>query len=328
MALTDEQFAAWVAEHVDDVEERLREAVRSPYAYVEEAARYLMDLGGKRFRPALVVAAAGLGLGSAGPGSVDVEGMLSAGVVVELTHVASLYHDDVMDEAELRRGAPTAHRKWDNSLAIMVGDFLLAQASQIGAKLGEEFMVFQAQTLARLVQGQIAEMRLPEAGTDPITHHLDVLANKTGALIAASARYGGMFAGLPAWQIDALTEYGENLGMAFQLADDLLDIVSEESGKRPGTDLREGVPTLATLLVRRASRVEDTRLLALVAGPVVEADVVEALSLLRAHPALGEARSEVVRWADQAAGCLKGFPDGPAPRALQELCVQAVERTV
>ncbi len=321
VVMTDEQFAAWAAEQVELVEDRLRQAVRTPYAYVEEAARYLMDLGGKRFRPALVVAAAGLG-------EADTESMLSAAVVVELTHVASLYHDDVMDEAELRRGAPTAHRRWDNSMAIMVGDFLLAQASQIGARLGEDFMVFQAQTLARLVQGQIAEMRVPDPGADPIAHHLDVIANKTGALIAASARYGGMFAGLPAAQIEALTRYGEHLGLAFQLADDLLDIASEESGKRPGTDLREGVPTLATLLVKQAARPEDARLLSLLAGPVLEADVPEALALLRAHPALTEARSHVSDWAGKAAACLVDFPDNPATRALRLLCDQAVQRTV
>ncbi len=325
MGLTDERFSAWVADRTGQVEHRLHQATRTPYGFVEDAARYLIDLGGKRFRPALVVAAAGLGLES---GGTDEEGMLRAGVVVELTHVASLYHDDVMDEAELRRGAPTAHRRWGNSVAIMVGDFLLAQASQVGAVLGEDFMTYQARTLARLVQGQVAEMRGPEPGEDPIAHHLKVISDKTGALIAASARYGGMFAGLDADRIEALTSYGERLGMAFQLADDLLDILSEESGKQPGTDLREGVPTLAPLLVRRQNRPQDARLLELLAAPVAEPDLPEALGLLRAHPAIDEARAQIRRWADEALVFLKDLPESAAARALRLLCDQAVERTV
>jgi heptaprenyl diphosphate synthase len=303
----------------------LHEAVQTPYSFVEEAARYLIDLGGKRFRPALVIAGCGLGLADE---RIDDEGMIRSGVIVELTHVASLYHDDVMDEATVRRGAPTAHRRWTNSVAIMVGDFLLAQASQIGAVLGEEFMVYQAQTLATLVQGQIAEMRGPGPGVDPITHHLDVINGKTAALIAASARYGGMFARLDSDQIEALTRYGQRLGMAFQLADDLLDIVGHDFGKQPGTDLREGVPTLAPLLIAQANRPEDARLLEFLAGPVSEDDIPEALALLRANPAIREVRAQIQQWSDDAAAQLDGFCDDAATRALRLLCDQAVVRTV
>jgi len=324
LPLTDEQFAEWIAERARRVETRLHEAVHTPYSFVEEAARHLLDAGGKLFRPALTIAAGGLGLAS---GSVDEEGLIDAAVVVELTHVASLYHDDVMDEAELRRGGPTAHMKWGNSVAIMVGDFMLAQASLVGARLGEDFMLYQAGTLSRLVQGQIAEMRGPGPDADELAHHLKVISDKTAALIAASARYGGVFAQLPESQIAALTEYGEYLGMAFQLADDLLDILSEDSGKALGTDLREGVPTLTTLLVRHHARGEDARLLDLLSGPVADEDIPEALSLLTVHPAIDEARVQVRQWADQALSCISAFPDVAATRALRTLCSQAVLRT-
>ncbi|MCL2470604.1 MAG: polyprenyl synthetase family protein [Propionibacteriaceae bacterium] len=324
LSLTDEAFAQWIAEHNERVGVRLKETLRTPYSFVEEVATYLIDAGGKLFRPSLVFAAGGLGLES---GSVDEEGLISAAVVVELTHVASLYHDDVMDEAALRRGGPTAHRKWGNSVAIMVGDFMLAQASLVGAKLGEEFMTYQAKTLSRLVQGQIGEMKGPEPDVDDLTHHLAVVSNKTAALIAAAARYGATFAGLPGDQVEALTQYGERLGMAFQLADDLLDILSDESGKQAGTDLREGVPTVATLLVQRQQRDEDARLLELLARPVAEADLPEALDLLRVHPAVAEARAHVKRWADEAATYLSGLDDGPAVRALRTLCEQAIVRS-
>jgi len=324
LSLTDEAFEQWIAEHNERVGVRVKQALRTPYSFVEEVATYLVDAGGKLFRPALVFAAGGLGLES---GCVNEESLVSAAVVVELTHVASLYHDDVMDEAALRRGGPTAHRKWGNSVAIMAGDFMLAQASLLGASLGTDFVAYQAQTLSRLVQGQIAEMKGPEPGVDDLTHHLFVISNKTAALIAAAARYGATFAGLPPDQVEALTQYGERLGMAFQLADDLLDIVSEESGKQAGTDLREGVPTLATLLVRRQQRDQDARLLELLAGPVADTDLPEALGLLRVHPVVDEARAHVRRWADEALTYVNDFSDGPAARTLRTLCERAIVRT-
>lgn len=327
MPLTDEEFAGWVADLTQRVEEQLREAVATPYAFVEEAARYLLRAGGKLFRPALTIASGGLGFAEPGVGSVDDEALVSAAVVVELTHVASLYHDDVMDEAELRRGGPTAHMKWGNSVAIMVGDFMLAQASLVGAPLGEEFMTHQGRTLARLVQGQIAELRGPEPGADPIAHHLQVISDKTAALISSAARYGGMFASLPPGQVAALSQYGQYLGMAFQLADDLLDILSTESGKALGTDLREGVPTLTTLIVQRDNRPQDAHLLQLLSAPVPDEDIPEALALLSVHPAVDEARAQVRDYANQALSCLDGFPDAPATRALTTLCEQAVIRS-
>jgi heptaprenyl diphosphate synthase len=324
VAITDDQLTQWIEGLTSRVEVRIRETLSTPHRFVEEASRYLVDAGGKMFRPALVMAAGGLGIDA---GTVDEDALVSAAVAVELTHVASLYHDDVMDEAELRRGSATAHRKWSNSVAIMIGDYLLAEASVLGASLGVDFVRYQGHTISRLVQGQIAEMVGPDQGVDQLSHHLEVIRGKTAALINAAARYGGWFAGLETDRVEALTQYGENLGMAFQLADDLLDIVSEESGKARGTDLREGVPTLTTLLIQAQHRDEDTRLLELISAPVADADLDEALALVRAHPALEEARGEVRQWAEQARSCLEGFEDSASLRLLHMVCDEAVTRS-
>jgi heptaprenyl diphosphate synthase len=304
------------------VEAALHDAVKSDYPFVTEASRHLVDAGGKRSRPLLVLLAAQLG-DPAAPGVVP------AAVVVELTHLATLYHDDVMDEAELRRGAASANARWDNSVAILTGDFLFARASDILADLGPEAVRLQARTFERLVTGQIRETVGPVEGADQVEHYLSVLADKTGSLIATSARFGAMLSGADEQTVDVLTRYGERFGVAFQLSDDLLDVLSDStaSGKTPGTDLREGIPTLPVLLMRRAARAEDTRLLELLdSGLADDADHREALALLRAHPAMAEAQAEVVRWADAARETLALLPASPARAALEALCHQVVGR--
>lgn len=301
---------------VDAVEERLAQAVDSPEPFVAEAAAHLMNAGGKRFRPLLVMLAAQFG----DPDHADV---VPAAVVVELTHLATLYHDDVMDEAALRRGAPSANDRWGNSLAILVGDFLFAQASDLVADLGTEAVRIQARTFSRLVRGQIRETIGPAEGEDPLAHYLDVVADKTGSLIATSARFGARMSGAGDRVEEALTEFGERIGVAFQLSDDVLDIASdpEESGKTPGTDLREGVPTLPTLLARRSEAAADERLRSLLAGPITADDEVdEAVQALRSHPAMEEARAHVQAEADAARALLAELPDVPARAALAALC--------
>ncbi|MEO7979719.1 MAG: polyprenyl synthetase family protein [Sporichthyaceae bacterium] len=304
------------------VEEALHEAVKSDYPFVTEASRHLVDAGGKRSRPLLALLAAQLG-DPAAPGVVP------AAVVVELTHLATLYHDDVMDEADLRRGAASANARWDNSVAILTGDFLFARASDILADLGPEAVRLQARTFERLVTGQIRETVGPDEGADAVEHYLAVLADKTGSLIATSARFGAMLSGADEQSVDVVTRYGERFGVAFQLSDDLLDVLSEstESGKTPGTDLREGIPTLPVLLMRRVARPEDARLLELLdSGLADDVDFREALTLLRAHPAMGEAQAEVARWADAARESLAPLPDSPVKAALEALCHQVVGR--
>ena len=251
----DADFEAFVRRRIDAIELRLAEAAAAQTAFTSDAAQHLLAAGGKRFRPLLVVLASQLYAG-AEDSAID-----RAAIVMELTHVASLYHDDVMDEAEVRRGVPSANSRWGNTVAIMVGDFLFARASSTVATLGTDYVMLQAETFARLVQGQIAETRGLSEGEDPLRHYLDVIADKTGSLIAASTVFGGMVCGAPPEVLSALAAYGEEIGLVFQLSDDLLDIASDASGKTPGTDLREGVPTLPVLLLRASATDEDARLL-------------------------------------------------------------------
>nr|WP_187361283.1 polyprenyl synthetase family protein [Phytoactinopolyspora mesophila] len=290
---------------------------------MSEASRHLVRAGGKRFRPLLTLVAASFG-------DIEAPGVVPAAVVVELTHVGTLYHDDVMDEAQLRRGGPSANARWDNTVAILTGDFLFACASDMLADLGPESVRIQARTFRRLVQGQLRETIGAGEGEDPVEHYLSVLTDKTASLIAASVRLGALHAGADSDVVDMLGDYGERIGMAFQLADDLLDIAGESalSGKTPGTDLREGVATLPVLYARRAARAGDERLLELISGPIADdSDHAEALRLLRAHPAMEEARREVFRWADDARAALASVPDVPARRALEALCDTVVTRT-
>jgi heptaprenyl diphosphate synthase len=308
---------------LDAVESMLRDAVKSDYPFVTETSQHLVAAGGKRFRPLVVLLAAHFGDPAA-------SGVVPAGVVVELTHLATLYHDDVMDEADMRRGAASANSRWGNTVAILTGDFLFARASDILADLGPEAVRLQARTFERLVQGQIRETVGPDEGDDPVAHYLRVLADKTGSLIGTSGRFGAMLSGADESATEVLTRYGERIGIAFQLSDDLLDVLSDsdESGKTPGTDLREGVPTLPVLLLRRAARPEDGDLLAALAGPLDDdATLAATVRSLRAHPVMAEARAEVQRWADDARATLAPLPDLPAKVALESLCDFVVRRT-
>ena len=231
---------------MEAVERRLGEEVRLDDLQVDPATTHLVGAGGKRLRPALVLLAAELG---PRPGA---EAVLDSAVAVELTHLASLYHDDVMDDAPMRRGVPSVQSLFGNSVAILAGDVLFARASLVTSKLGPQAVKLHAMTFERLCQGQLHETIGPRASVSPRDHYIRVLADKTGSLIATSARYGVLFSG-GSWELaDALAQYGECIGVAFQLADDVIDIESDAAvtGKTPGTDLREGVDTMPTLLLR------------------------------------------------------------------------------
>jgi len=313
LPILDTELEARLSARMDEVEKALHGHVESEAPFVTEAARHLMEAGGKRFRPLLCFLAAETGDAAA-------EGVLTAACVVELTHLASLYHDDVMDEAALRRGAESANARWDNHVAILTGDFLFSKSSELTASLGAEAVLIQAQTFTRLVEGQILETLGPGPDDDPLEHYLRVVAGKTGSLIATSARYGAMFAGAPEEVVDALTSYGEKVGVAFQLSDDILDIASEssESGKTPGTDLREGVPTLPVLIASKSADPADARLLELLAGDLTDDALhAEALGLLRAHPAMAAARDYVASEANEAKRLLGVVPEGPVRTALE-----------
>jgi heptaprenyl diphosphate synthase len=297
--------------------------VKSDYPFVTETSAHLLTAGGKRFRPLVVLLAAQFG-------DPQAPGVVPAAVVVELTHLATLYHDDVQDEADLRRGAASANALWGNTVAILTGDFLFARASDILADLGPEAVRLQARTFERLVQGQIREAVGPEAGVDAVDHHLRVLSDKTGSLIGTSARFGAMLSGADPEVTDRLTEYGERIGIAFQLSDDLLDVTADsaELGKTPGTDLREGVPTLPVLLLERRPHTGDAELRELLDSDLSDdARLAQAVKALREHPVMDDARAEVQRWADDARASLAALPDIPARRALDALCDYVVRRT-
>ncbi|GAB2721749.1 polyprenyl synthetase family protein [Streptomyces bullii] len=326
LSVRDQALEADVQAGLAAVEEGLLEATKSEVPFITEAAQHLVRAGGKRFRPLLVMLAARFG-------DPYAPGIVPSAVVVELTHLATLYHDDVMDEAAVRRGVPSANTRWGNSVAVLTGDFLFARASQILADLGPEAVRVQAVAFERLVTGQILETAGPQDGRDPVDHYLDVLGGKTGSLVAVSCRFGAMMSGADETVVDVLTQYGERLGVAFQLADDVLDIASDshESGKTPGTDLREGIATLPVLRLReRAARLglaEDVALCELLDSDLTDDERhAEALRRLRAHPALDQARRDTVRYAEEARAALAPLRDGAAKAALMELCDAVVHR--
>lgn len=318
----DPALEARVRAGVAETERQLDAAVDTNQRFIAEAATHLLNAGGKRFRPLLVMLCAEFG----DPTATDI---VPAAVVVELTHLATLYHDDVMDGAPLRRGAESANFRYDNSIAILIGDYLFAQASSIVSHLGPDAVRIQAETFSRLVQGQIRETMRPDDGDDPLQHYLGVVADKTGSLVATSARLGAKMSGAPVEIERALTEFGERIGAAFQLSDDIIDIASEtdDSGKTPGTDLREGVPTLPVLFALQGTDPADARLRELLSQPLVDDGLhTEALTLLRAHPAMDEARAYVRAEAGAAQALLSTLPEGSARSALQSLCDTVVTR--
>ncbi|KDQ68868.1 MULTISPECIES: polyprenyl synthetase family protein [Streptomyces] len=326
LRVRDQALEADVQAGLAAVEAGLLDATKSDVPFITEAAQHLVSAGGKRFRPLLVMLASQFG-------DPEALGVVPAAVVVELTHLATLYHDDVMDEADVRRGVESANTRWGNSVAVLTGDFLFARASHILADLGPEAVRIQAEAFERLVTGQILETAGPRDGCDPVDHYMDVLAGKTGSLVAVAGRFGALMAGADESVVDILTQYGERLGVAFQLADDVLDIASDshESGKTPGTDLREGISTLPVLHLRaRAAaegRPEDLKLVELLDGDLNDdARLAEALHGLRAHPALEQARRDTVRYAQEARAALTPLPECYAKSALEELCDAVVHR--
>ena len=314
---------AELQEGMAKVESLLLSHIQGDYPLVEETSRHLVAAGGKRLRPLLTLLASQYG-------DKNRFGVIESAVVCELTHVATLYHDDVMDEASLRRGVESANHRWGNTVAILTGDYLFAKVSALLADIGPEAVRLQASTFERLVIGQIMETQGPQNGEEPLAHYLQVVADKTGSLIAASARFGAMVSGAPDEIKETLTVFGEKIGVAFQLADDVIDIASEshQSGKTPGTDLREGVPTLVTLNVMKSRRAEDRELKALLAAPIKDEVVVaQVLGELRSHPALEESREQLQQIARDARTALGPLPANDVTGALFSLCDAIIDRT-
>ncbi len=314
---SDPTLAADIADGLVGVEKVLAEAAQAEEALLTEASRHLIDAGGKRFRAILVLLAAHFG-------DARDERIVPAAAAIELTHLATLFHDDVMDEAVIRRGLPSANSRWSNTIAILTGDFLFARASSLLAELGAEAIRIQAETFSRLVSGQVAETLGPRPGQDPLAHYLSVVEDKTASLIATAGRFGAMFSGAPADLVERISSASHALGVAFQLSDDILDVASEsaESGKAPGTDLREGVRSLPVLhaLASPANGDERLRDLLSLGGLTDDSQHAEALALLRAHPAMDAARADLRRWSDAARAEVAGLPDIPARRAFEIMC--------
>jgi heptaprenyl diphosphate synthase len=306
-----------------EVEALLRGSIEGKYPLVIETSRHLVDAGGKRLRPLLTLIASHFG-------DPKAKGIIEAAVVCELTHLGTLYHDDVMDEAPLRRGVESANNRWNNTVAILTGDYLFAKTSQLLADLGPEAVRLQAFTFERLVIGQITETQGSSNDKTALEHYLSVVSDKTASLISASARYGAMISGASEEIMDALTKFGEEIGTVFQLADDIIDIASDskESGKTPGTDLREGVPTLVTLFILESNDPADAELKKILSAPITdEAIVAQTILTLRNHSALTKSRELVAGFGRSAQKHLEILPEGPAKAALVGLSQAVISRT-
>ena len=320
----DPSLTADIVDGLTAVEKVLTEAANAEEALLTEASRHLIEAGGKRFRATLVLLAAQFG-------DPRDERIVPAAAAIELTHLATLFHDDVMDEASIRRGHESANSRWSNTIAILTGDFLFARASSILADLGPEAIRIQAETFTRLVSGQVAETLGPRPGQDPLAHYLRVVEDKTASLIATAGRYGAMFAGAPDDVVNRISSTCHAIGVAWQLSDDILDVASEsaESGKSPGTDLREGVRSLPVLHAlaepgRDGERLHELLSLDGLADPSLHA---EALALLRVHPAMDAARADLARWVAVAQAQIAALPDVPARHAFETFCGFVKDRT-
>lgn len=321
--LVDPELAHTVAAGLESVEKLMIAELSDGEDFLTEAALHLAKAGGKRFRPLFTVLT-----GQLGPKPTD-ESIVTAATVVELVHLATLYHDDVMDEASMRRGAESANSRWGNSVAILAGDYLFAHASRLVSTLGPEAVRIIAETFAELVTGQMRETIGVKRDEDPVAHYLRVVWEKTGSLIAACGRFGGTFSGGDSDHVAALERLGDAVGTAFQISDDIIDIssASEQSGKTPGTDLREGVHTLPVLYALGEEGEDGDRLRVLLDGPVTDDDAVtEALALLQRSPGMAKAKATLGDFAAKAHAELDTLPSGPANDALGRLVNYTVER--
>jgi heptaprenyl diphosphate synthase len=332
----ERHFAEAIEKGLDEVEAGLLTEMSFGDEIADVTTRYLLEAGGKRVRPTLTLLTAQLGEGN----NSDV---ITAAEAVEITHLASLYHDDVMDEAQMRRGVPSAQAVWGNSVAILTGDLLFARASNLISSLGERALTIQSNTFERLVMGQLHETVGPHAGEDPITHYLQVLADKTGSLIATAAVVGVIFGNADESYRQPVELFGERIGVAFQLIDDIIDLSAEieQTGKTAGTDLRAGVPTLPLLYLRRSAQTdpEAGELLARIERdvtsldstgtrqPAAQEDFAAAVAELRGHQVTRDTLAEAQRWADSAVEALAPLPDGPVKKALTKFAEAIVERS-
>lgn len=343
----DRAMARAIDDGIERVEAGLIREVSFADSIADVSTRYLLQAGGKRVRPMLTLLTAQLGAGIT-------DDVVTAAQAIEITHLGSLYHDDVMDDSDRRRGVPSAQTVWGNSVAILTGDLLFARASQLMASLGERAIRLQANTFERLVLGQLHETVGPTEGEDPIAHYIQVLADKTGSLIAAAAQSGLVFSGSDPGFEAPIVEFGEKIGVAFQLIDDVIDLSPqpEETGKVPGTDLRAGVVTLPLLRLAELARADPAsadllerieRDVIVVTDPAAAGDPFDTNTLasrivpsratvdaivaeLRDHQATRDTLAEAHRWARDAVAALAPLPEGSVKKALTRFAETIVER--
>lgn len=325
-----EELEDRISESLVQVENRLNSVLSDDRGVLDDIIGHLAKAGGKRMRPGLVLLCSNLG---SRPFSEEV---LRASVVVELTHLATLYHDDVMDSAPTRRGVNAVQRVWGNNRAVLAGDLVFARASQVVATLGPQAVLQHAVTFDRLCRGQLNETFGPEAGQDAVQFYIQVLADKTGSLVAQSARFGAELSGAPEVVTKAVVQFGEKIGVAFQLADDVIDLSSDsaDSGKTPGTDLREGVDTMPILLLRQdaAQGVLDEdgqKILAeLSRGTLVSEDAAleRVVQMLRAHSVLERTRQLAFSWCEDAKAAISSLEDKEVKAALENFADTLVNR--
>lgn len=305
------------------LETQLKAAVASEDPFLTEVARHLVDAGGKRIRPVLSLAAAAA---SRDAEVACTEEVLLGGVSVELVHVGSLCHDDVIDEASTRRGVETVNARWGNLVAILAGDFLLARASEIAAGLGTEIAGLLASTIARLCQGQTVEIQAAFDVKRSEGSYLAAIDGKTASLMSAACRIGALAGEQDRHLVDSLTEFGHAFGMAFQVCDDILDLVGtdESLGKPAGLDMVAGVYTLPVLRAL-ADPAEGPALAELLGGPLTETERDLARDMVRQSAGIGAAVSVAREWAERAAEALSPFPDGPVVDQLATLAHRLID---
>ncbi|MEJ1088590.1 polyprenyl synthetase family protein [Microbacterium sp. Mu-80] len=323
------RVAARIEDGLELVEASLAEEVKVADPIADAAARYLYEAGGKRIRPVLTLLTAQLGDGNIRP-------VIDVATALEITHLGSLYHDDVMDGADTRRGVPAAHAVWGNNVAILTGDILFSRASQIMSRYGDRAMRLQADTFERLVLGQLHETVGAQPGDDPIEFYLQVLADKTGSLIAAATQGGVIFSNAPVDYEEPLRVYGEKVGVAFQLLDDVIDLSAdaEETGKVPGTDLRAGVPTMPSLLLKTSTAAADVDLARRIDEGVARiADGADPelldgpLAELRDNAATAQTLDLARTWTSDAIAVLAPLPTGTVREALTRFAQTLADRS-
>ncbi len=309
---------------MERLETRLFEASTSDHAQLTDIAQHLLMAGGKRFRPLLALLAAEFGPSSDGR-------PIEAGVAVELIHLGSLYHDDVIDEADTRRGAASVNANWSNTVAILAGDFLMARASEVAAThLSQESVRLLAATYAELVEGQTRELGLLDDLDHSIADYEAVIGGKTASLICTSARLGAMAADADPDTVEALATWAWEVGMVFQIADDALDLVATDDvlGKPAGSDIREGTFTMPVLLAAAGPDGDELRSLLAGPRPYSEETVERAVALVTGGGYVDRALDAALERLARARRALEPLPDNDAKAVLERLGSYLLDRVV